>query len=148
MASRTASWRSSLSAQIAVAIASCSTMAHPPAHLTEHTLAMKAAFIKETGPPGNIQYGDLDKPTPGEGQVLVKVEAVDVNPVETEIRSGMVPMPLPNPFVVGCDLAGVVEAVGPKATRFKPGDRVWGSNQGLFGRQGTFAEYAAVGEEW
>src|SRR5256885_16341183 len=57
-------------------------------------------------------------------------------------------MPLPKPFVVGCDLAGKVEAVGPGVTRFKVGDRVWGSNQGLLGRQGTFAEYAAVHEDW
>jgi NADPH2:quinone reductase len=41
-----------------------------------------------------------------------------------------------------------VEAVGPQAKRFKPGDRVWGSNQGLMGRQGTFAEYCAVDEQW
>jgi NADPH2:quinone reductase len=57
-------------------------------------------------------------------------------------------MPQPQPTVPGCDLAGTVEAVGPGATQFKPGDRVWGSNQGLLGRQGTFAEYAAVGEQW
>jgi NADPH2:quinone reductase len=57
-------------------------------------------------------------------------------------------MQLPLPFVVGCDLAGVVEAVGPEATNYKPGDRVWGTNQGLLGRQGTFAEYAAVEQCW
>jgi NADPH2:quinone reductase len=57
-------------------------------------------------------------------------------------------MDLPLPFIVGCDLAGVVEAVGPAASRFRVGDRVWGSNQGLLGRQGTFAEYAAVEECW
>jgi NADPH2:quinone reductase len=57
-------------------------------------------------------------------------------------------MPLPKPFIIGCDLAGTVEAVGSKANRFRVGDRVWGSNQGLLGRQGTFAEYAAAGEEW
>jgi NADPH2:quinone reductase len=57
-------------------------------------------------------------------------------------------MPLPKPFIIGCDLAGAVAALGPGAKRFKIGDRVWGSNQGLLGRQGTFAELAAVHEDW
>lgn len=109
---------------------------------------MKAAYIKQTGPPESIIYGDLPQPQPAANQVLVKVEAVDVNPIETYVRSGMVAMNLPVPFILGCDLAGVVEAVGPQARLFKPGDRVWGSNQGLMGRQGTFAEYAAVDEQW
>jgi NADPH2:quinone reductase len=109
-------------------------------------VAMKAAYIHQPGPADSIQYGDLPTPTPGETQVLVKVTAVAVNPVDTYIRGGVVPMELPSPFIVGCDLAGVVEATGAKASRFKPGDRVWGSNQGLLGRQGTFAQYAAVDE--
>lgn len=109
---------------------------------------MKAAFIQQTGPPENIQYGDLTQPTPQGKQVLVKVAAVAVNPIDTYLRSGAIAMQLPMPFIIGCDLAGVVEAVGPEANRFQPGDRVWGSNQGLLGRQGTFAEYAAVDEDW
>lgn len=109
---------------------------------------MKAAFIKHTGPPDVITIGELPKPQPADAQVLVKVEAVDVNPIDTYIRGGMVAMPLPIPYIVGCDLAGTVEAVGPQVKRFKPGDRVWCSNQGQFGRQGTFAEYAAVDEQW
>jgi len=79
---------------------------------------------------------------------LVRVKAVAVNPVDTYIRAGMYSMDLPWPYVVGCDLAGVVEAVGAEVDRFKPGDRVWGSNQGLLGRQGTFAEFAAVDPCW
>jgi len=71
-----------------------------------------------------------------------------VNPVDTYIRSGAIALELPKPFVVGCDLAGTVEAVGPEVKQFRPGDRVWGSNQGLLGRQGTFSEYAAVEERW
>jgi len=109
---------------------------------------MKAAFINQTGTPDVIQYGDLADPTPGPGEVLVQVRAVAVNPIDLYIRAGTVAMTLPKPFVIGCDLAGVVKAVGPQASRFKVGDRVWGSNQGLLGRQGTFAEYAAVAEEW
>jgi NADPH:quinone reductase len=109
---------------------------------------MKAAYIEKTGAPENIRFGDLPKPTADGAQCLIKVEAVAVNPVDTYIRSGMIQMPIPLPFIVGCDLAGVVEAVGPQVKRFKPGDRVWGSNQGLLGRQGTFAEYASVDEAW
>ena len=109
---------------------------------------MKAAFIRETGPAESITYGDLPTPQPKATEVLVKVGAVAVNPVDTYIRAGAISMPMPLPFVVGCDLAGVVEATGPDAKRFKKGDRVWGSNQGLLGRQGTFAEYAAVDEAW
>ena len=109
---------------------------------------MKAAFIRETGPPEKITYGDLPTPEPTGAQVLVRVKAVAVNPIDTYLRSGTVKMELPLPFVVGCDLAGVVERCGPEAKRLKPGMRVWGSNQGLLGRQGTFAEYAAVDEAW
>jgi NADPH2:quinone reductase len=109
---------------------------------------MKAAYIQQPGPPEAIVYGDLPKPVPTATQVLVKVAAVSVNPIDTYVRSGLVAMDLPRPYIVGADLAGTVEAVGPDARRFRPGDRVWGSNQGVFRRQGTFAEYAAVDECW
>jgi NADPH:quinone reductase len=109
---------------------------------------MKAAYVDKPGPADSIRYGDLPAPQPKGAEVLVKVGAVDVNPIETYIRSGAVAMPIPLPYIPGCDLAGVVEQVGPTARRFKVGDRVWGSNQSLFGRQGTFAELAAVDECW
>jgi NADPH2:quinone reductase len=109
---------------------------------------MKAAYINQPGPPESIVVGELPTPKPTGNQVLVKVAAAAVNPIDTYVRSGAVSMPLPKPFIVGCDLAGVVEAVGPDAKRFKAGDRVWGSCQGILGRQGTFAEYAAVDENF
>jgi NADPH2:quinone reductase len=109
---------------------------------------MKAAFIRQTGPPESIEYGELPTPEPTGSQVLVKVGAVAINPIDTYIRGGAIAMPLPMPFVVGCDLAGVVERVGPEAKQLRPGMRVWGSNQGLLGRQGTFSQYAAVDECW
>ena len=109
---------------------------------------MKAAYIKQVGPPENITFGDLPTPEPTCAQVLVRVTAVAVNPIDTYLRSGAVKMELPLPFIVGCDLAGVVERCGPEVQRLKPGTRVWGSNQGLMGRQGTFAEFAAVDEAW
>lgn len=109
---------------------------------------MKAAYIEETGPADNIRYGELPRPEPAAGQVLVKVNAVAVNPVDTYIRNGANYWTLPKPFIIGCDLAGVVEAVGPGVRRYRAGDRVWSTNQGLLGRQGTFAEYCAVDEDW
>jgi NADPH2:quinone reductase len=109
---------------------------------------MKAAYINQPGPASSIVYGDLPTPEPGPSQCLVRVGAVSVNPVDTYIRGGLVPMPLPTPFIIGCDLAGTVVAVGSEVNHFRPGDRVWGTNQGLLGRQGTFAEFAAVDECW
>lgn len=109
---------------------------------------MKAAFIKETGDPEVIQYGDLDRPTIKENQVLVNVKQVAVNPIDTYIRGGANYWELPVPYIIGSDFAGVVEEVGPAVTQFTPGQRVWGTNQGLMQRQGTFAEYIAVDQDW
>lgn len=109
---------------------------------------MKCAFVTQPGSPESLTYGELPDPTAGPGQVLVRIHAASVNPIDTYLRSGMIPMPVTFPYIPGCDLAGEVVSVGPNTTRFKVGDRVWGSNQGLFGRQGTLAELAAVGEEW
>ena len=109
---------------------------------------MKAAFIRETGAPSVIEYDDLPTPEPRANEVLVKVGAVSVNPIDTYIRAGVVAMASKFPYIIGCDLAGTVVQVGSESKRFSIGDRVWGSNQGLFGRQGTFAEFAAVDERW
>ena len=109
---------------------------------------MKAAYIEGTGAADHITYGDLPKPKATGSQVLVQVKAVSLNPIDTYIRSGSIVMDLPKPFILGCDVAGVVDAAGPTAARFKVGDRVWGSNQGMMGRQGTFAQFAAIDEQW
>lgn len=110
---------------------------------------MKAAYIERTGPAEEvIIYGDLPKPSPKPGEVLVKVGAVAINPIDTYIRNGANYWELPKPFIIGADMAGTVEAVGEGAMKFKPGDRVWCSNQGLMGRQGVFSDYCAVDEKW
>ena len=109
---------------------------------------MKAAYIKQTGPPEVIQYGELPDPKPGPTEALVKVGAVSVNPIDTYIRSGAVAMPLQFPFIIGADVAGTVVACGSEVRGLKPGDRVWATNQGSAGRQGTFAELIAVNESW
>jgi NADPH:quinone reductase len=109
---------------------------------------MKAAFIDQTGPPEVIVYGELPEPRPKRRQCLVKVGAVDVNPIDVYVRSGMLPGKLSFPWILGRDLAGTVVEVGPGVKQYKPGDRVWASNQGTDGRAGTFAEFAAVDERW
>lgn len=109
---------------------------------------MKAAYIEQTGVPDVIRIGELPKPVPGPGQVLVRIAASSVNPIDTYIRGGVVGMATRFPYVLGCDFSGTVEAVGADVTRFRAGDRVWGSNQSLFGRQGTCAEFAAIDQDW
>src|SRR5689334_22846268 len=109
---------------------------------------MRAAYIEQTGPIEVIRVGDLPRPEPGAGQVLVRVNAVALNPIDLYIRSGLIAMPLAFPYIIGCDLAGTVEQLGKNCTRFQAGDRVWGSNQGMLGRQGVAAEYAAIDEGW
>jgi len=108
---------------------------------------MKAAYIDHVGPPENIRFAELPMPAVGPSDVLVKTTAVCVDPVDTLIRSGRLPEKLPFPFIVGRDMAGVVQAIGPSVTHFSPGDRVWCNNQGYDGRQGTFAEFLAVRED-
>jgi NADPH2:quinone reductase len=107
---------------------------------------MRAAYVEQTGPAESIQVGELPRPEPGLGQILVRIRATALNPIDLYIRSGMVAMPIGFPFISGSDFAGTVEALGPGATRYQVGDRVWGSNQGMLGRQGASAEYAAVDE--
>lgn len=108
---------------------------------------MRAAYIDRTGPPDVIRYGELPVPQLGPNDVLVRVHAVAVNPIDTYIRSGSFPLPLSFPFIVGRDLTGVVAETGSAVTRFRLGARVWANNQGYAGRQGTFAEYCAVRED-
>ncbi|MEU3772207.1 NADPH:quinone reductase [Streptomyces sp. NPDC032472] len=105
---------------------------------------MRAAFIEELGPAENIRYGDVAPPTPGPTDVLVDVEAVSVNPVDTFVRSGLFRTPVEFPFVVSRDLVGTVVSAGPGAAGFAVGDRVWCNSLGHGGRQGAAAEQAVV----
>ena len=109
---------------------------------------MKAAYITRTGPPECILYGELPAPSPAPTQCLVKVAAVDVNPIDCYVRGGIIPGPLPFPYILGRDLAGTVVEAGREVKRFKPGDRVWATNLGFAGRPGSFSELAAVDESW
>jgi len=109
---------------------------------------MKAAYITQTGTPDVITYGDLPAPKPTRRQCLIKVGAVDVNPIDVYVRSGAIPVKLSFPFILGRDLAGTVVEVGASVKDFKVGDRVWATSQGAEGRAGTFSELAAVDHRW
>ena len=109
---------------------------------------MKAAYIESVGDPDVIQVGEVDEPSIGEGQVLIRVHAASVNPIDTYVRSGVIAFDLPQQFCPGCDAAGVIEAIGSNVNHFAIGDRIWCTNQGLLGRQGTFAEKIAVDADW
>lgn len=109
---------------------------------------MRAAYIDAPGPAESIIDGERPDPVAGPGEVVVRVGASSVNPIDLYLRSGMVAMPIPLPYIVGCDVAGTVESVGPGVSGLEIGDRVWGSNQGLLGRQGATAERAAVDQRW
>ncbi len=109
---------------------------------------MQAAYITRTGGPEVIQFGELPEPELRPGSVRIATRAVAVNPIDTYIRNGANYWPLPNPFILGSDLAGVVLEVAPGVVGLQPGMRVWCTNQGLQGRQGTFAEQAVVDAAW
>lgn len=104
---------------------------------------MRAVVLHEFGAP--LVLGEIDRPTPGPGQVLVQVRASGVNPLDTKIRAGKAAHARRMlPAVLGLDLAGVVEAAGPDVHGFAPGDEVFGMTGGVGDVQGSLAEYAAV----
>ncbi len=104
---------------------------------------MKAIIID--APMGAFQTVDAPKPSPGPGEVLVKVSASAVNPLDTKIRAGAAAHARhPFPAILGIDMAGTVEAVGADVHGFQPGDDVFGMTGGVGGVPGSLAEYAAV----
>jgi NADPH2:quinone reductase len=94
---------------------------------------MKAICIHTFGEPEVMQLEEVPDPQPGPGQVVVRVHAVGVNPVETYIRSGIYPKP-PTPYTPGNDGAGVITAIGPEVKGVAVGDRVYiaGSSSGTY----------------
>jgi len=104
---------------------------------------MKAILVRKTGGPEVLQLEDVPDPKAGPGQVVVRVRAAGVNPVDTYIRSGAYTRMPPLPYIPGADTAGIVEAVGEGVSRFKSGDRVYtvGGAGGLL--TGAYAERLA-----
>ena len=89
---------------------------------------MKAIVLREYGGPEKLSYEDVADPVAGEGQVLVRVTAASVNPVDYKLRSGAYKdfMPLTFPAILGNDFSGMVREVGAGVTGFAPGDKVMG----------------------
>lgn len=88
---------------------------------------MKAAVLHEYGPASNLKFEDSPDPTAAPGEVLVRITAAGVNPIDWKIRSGMMKdhMPLPLPTILGYDLAGVVLSLGEGVEGFTEGDKVF-----------------------
>ena len=106
---------------------------------------MRAAVTEAFGGVERIAVRDVPKPQPGPGEVLVRVRAASMNPLDCKLREGKLRFiyRVTPPFVLGFDLAGEVEAVGPGVTRLRPGDAVFGSTM----RPGAHAEHAVAAEE-
>jgi NADPH2:quinone reductase len=92
---------------------------------------MKAIVVREFGSPDVMKFEEMRDPTPGAGQLLIRVHAVGVNPVETYIRAGAYARKPNLPYTPGSDVGGTVEKAGTGVTAFKPGDRVY--TQGVSG---------------
>ncbi|BDG15425.1 quinone oxidoreductase family protein [Thermus brockianus] len=101
---------------------------------------MRAIRVHEVGGPEALRLEELPLPEPGPGEVLVRLEAIGVNYIDTYKRKGLYPMPLP--FILGEEGAGVVERVGEGVLGVRPGDRVAFANV-----QGAYAEYQLVPAE-
>jgi NADPH:quinone reductase-like Zn-dependent oxidoreductase len=112
---------------------------------------VKAALRDRYGPPDVVQLWDVDRPTPSDGQVLVRIKAASVNRADLD---GLTPRPsfarlfmglrAPRSHSIGVDAAGIVESVGPGVMQLKPGDEVFGDM--FIGGQGSFAEYVCAPE--
>ncbi len=105
--------------------------------------SMKAVVLENYSAP--FRLTDVARPVPRAGQVLVRIMASGVNPLDLKIRAGAAEHARHAlPAILGIDLAGVVDAVGPGVTTFRVGDEVYGMTGGVGGVQGSLAEYAAV----
>lgn len=104
---------------------------------------MKAIVVREFGEPDVMKLEEIPKPEPVGSQVLVRIHAAGVNPVDTYLRTGIHAHAPALPYTPGKDGAGVVESVGPETDKFKPGDRVYTAGS----ISGTYAEFSLCREE-
>lgn len=111
--------------------------------MSNHHSTMQAALVETVDGPFVLK--EISRPVPGKGEVLVRVHASGMNPLDLKIRAGKADHARqPLPAVLGIDLAGVVEAVGADVSGFVEGDEVFGMTGGVGGVQGSLAQYAAV----
>src|SRR5688572_3662959 len=103
---------------------------------------MKAIVVHEFGGPEVMKLEDVPTPEPKGSEILVRIEAAGVNPVDTYLRTGIHAHAPKLPYTPGKDGAGLVDAVGEGVTKFKPGDRVYTANT----LTGTYAEFALCEE--
>lgn len=106
---------------------------------------MKAQILKSFGSPDSFELCEVPKPVPHTGQVLVRVHATSINPLDYQVRRGDYADLVPLPAITGHDVSGVVEAIGPGVTNFAPGDEVWYTPQ-IFDGPGSYAEYHVAAE--
>lgn len=111
---------------------------------------MKAAYYDEFGGPKGVKTGELDLPELKEGEVLVKIKAAGVNPVDAVITKGYYKDMMPHsfPIIPGWDLAGAIEKRGHAARRFEEGDEVYAYARRPEVKWGTFAEYIVIPESY
>ena len=109
---------------------------------------MKAVRVHSYGGPEVLRFEDAPRPTPGSGELLIRVHAASVNPIDWKVRAGHMKdyIPLPLPFIPGWDVSGVVEAVGAGVTKFKKGDEVYARPNITHDGYGGYAEYAVAKE--
>lgn len=106
---------------------------------------MKAQILKTFGGPESFELRDVPKPVPQAGQLLVRVHATSINPLDFQVRRGDYTDYVPLSSITGHDVSGVVEAVGQGVTSFVPGDEVWYTPQ-IFDGPGSYAEYHVAAE--
>ena len=108
-------------------------------------MSMRAIVVREYGGIDRLTEERIPVPAPSTGQVLVRVKAASVGPWDALVREGKSNSRQPFPVVIGSDLSGVVESVGPEVTAFRPGDEVFGVTNDAF--TGAYAEYALAAAE-
>lgn len=111
---------------------------------------MNASYYEEFGDLDHIKYGEVDRPEPGEGEVLVRVHSAGINPVDAAVAQGGLKdfIPTEFPVIPGWDVAGIVEKRGHAARRFKEGDKVYAYARRPVVQGGTFAEYVVLPESY